>query len=32
MMKFSGTLSNDDAGELKRIIENGCETVDLNEW
>ena len=32
MMKFSGTLSNDDAGELKRIIENGCEKVDLNEW
>lgn len=32
MMKFSGTFSNDDAGELKRIIESGCEKVDLNEW
>ncbi len=32
MMKLSGTLSNDDAGELKRIIESGCEKVDVNEW
>lgn len=32
MIKFSGIMSNDDAGELKRIIESGCEKVDLNEW
>ena len=32
MVKFSGILNHDDAAELKRIIESGCERVDINEW
>ena len=32
MIKFSGILKHDEAGELKKIIENGCEKVDVNEW
>jgi hypothetical protein len=32
MIKFSGILTNDEAGELKQIIESGCEKVYLNEW
>jgi len=32
MARFSGVLSNDDASELKKIIEGGCEKVDFNEW
>jgi hypothetical protein len=32
MIKFSGILTNDEAGELRRIIESGCEMVDINEW
>ncbi len=32
MLKFSGILKHDDAGELKKIIESGCEKVDINGW
>jgi len=32
MIKFSGILKHDDAGELKQIIESGCEKVDADEW
>lgn len=32
MIKFSGILTNDEAGELRRIVESGCEMVDINEW
>ena len=32
MIKFSGIFSNDDAAELREIIETGCERVDINEW
>jgi len=32
MVRFSGMLNHEEAGELKKIIENGCEKVDINEW
>jgi hypothetical protein len=31
-LKFSGILSPEDAAEMLRIIEEGCEQVDPNEW
>lgn len=27
-----GALSDDEAEELKRIIEEGCERIDPDEW
>ena len=32
ILKLKGTLENEDALEIKNIIEEGCEQVDLNEW
>jgi len=32
LIKLAGTLSNEDAEELKQIIEEGCEKIDYNEW
>lgn len=30
--KHSGIISNKEAKELSKIIEEGCETIDTNEW
>ena len=32
LIELAGTLSNEDAEELTRIIEEGCERIDDNEW
>jgi hypothetical protein len=32
LIEFAGTLSEEDAEELIRIIEEGCERIDDNEW
>jgi hypothetical protein len=32
LIKFAGTLSDEDAEELIQIIEEGCERIDYNEW
>ncbi|MCB9202748.1 MAG: DUF2281 domain-containing protein [Flavobacteriales bacterium] len=29
---FAGILSNKEADELSKIIKNGCEKIDNNEW
>jgi hypothetical protein len=29
---FFGILSDEDANEMMKAIEEGCERVDLNEW
>lgn len=30
--KFSGIITKSEARELEKIIEQGCETIDANEW
>ncbi|MCK4766627.1 MAG: hypothetical protein KAW12_30825 [Candidatus Aminicenantes bacterium] len=32
LMKFAGILTEDEADELSRIIEEDCERIDDNEW
>lgn len=32
LLKFSGTLSKEEADEQRRIIEEGCERIDDDEW
>ena len=32
LLRFAGTLSPEEADEMRRVIEEGCEQVDLNEW
>ena len=32
LIKFAGTLSEEDAEELIQIIQEGCEKIDYNEW
>ncbi|UCH96008.1 MAG: hypothetical protein JSV88_03935 [Candidatus Aminicenantes bacterium] len=32
LLKFAGTLADEDARELTQIIEEGCERIDYNEW
>ncbi len=32
LVKFAGTLPEQDAHELAVIIEDGCEKIDDNEW
>ncbi len=29
---FAGTLSNQEADELEQIIEQGCETINSDDW
>jgi hypothetical protein len=29
---FAGTLSNQEADELEHIIEQGCETINSDDW
>lgn len=30
--KACGNLSQEDANELERVIEEGCEKIDANSW
>ena len=32
MLQFSGIMEKDDAQEIHRAIEEGCERVDASEW
>lgn len=32
LLRFSGTLSPDDARAMAELIEEGCERVDPDEW
>ncbi len=32
LLKFAGTIPHEDLEEMKQIIEEGCERIDLNEW
>jgi hypothetical protein len=32
LLKFRGMISNEDAEEMKRIIEEGCERIDPEGW
>lgn len=32
LVQFSGVLSRDEADEMERAIEEGCEQVDASEW
>ena len=32
LLKFVGTIPPEDLEEMKRIIEEDCERIELNEW
>lgn len=32
LLRFAGTLSPEEADEMRRVIEEDCEQVDLREW
>jgi DNA-directed RNA polymerase subunit F len=32
LRRAAGTLSNEEADELARIIEEGCEQIDERDW
>ncbi len=32
LLKFAGTLSDEDAAEMLQAIEEGCERVDPDDW
>lgn len=32
LLRFSGTISPDDADQMREAIKQGCERVDANEW
>ena len=32
LIKFAGSLSEEDGEELSQIIQEGCEKIDYNEW
>jgi hypothetical protein len=32
LLRFAGTMSPEDAAEMARVIEEGCEGVDLSGW
>ena len=32
LLKFRGMISNEDAEEMKRAIEEGCEQIDREDW
>jgi hypothetical protein len=32
ILKFAGTLPDDDARDMIAAIEEGCEQIDWNEW
>ena len=32
LQRLRGTMSNEDAAEMTRIIEEGCEQIDKGAW
>ena len=32
LLRFAGVLSQKEANEMRRVIEEDCEQADLNEW
>ena len=32
LLRFEGTISTDDLQLMSKVIENGCEKVDIGEW
>ena len=32
VLRFAGTLTDDDAALFEKSIEQGCERIDGNEW
>ena len=32
LLRFSGTVSSDDAQLMREAIEQGCVQIDTNEW
>ena len=32
LLRFSGTISDEDAQEMMKAIEEGCEQIDYDEW
>lgn len=32
LLKLAGSLSKEDAEEMIKAIEDGCENIDYNEW
>lgn len=32
LLRFAGTLSSDDAHQMREAIEQGCDRVDAHEW
>jgi hypothetical protein len=30
--EFTGTISHEDAEDMRRAIEEGCENIDYNSW
>lgn len=32
LLRFAGTISQEDAKLMREAIERGCEQVDANEW
>ena len=32
LLKFAGTLADDQACEIKEIIERDCEKIDISDW
>jgi hypothetical protein len=32
IMKFAGIITDEEADELKKIIEDGCGKVNLDDW
>ncbi len=32
LLRFEGTISNEDLRLMTKAIEEGCEKVDINEW
>ena len=32
LLRFAGTISHEDAQQMMKAIEEGCEQIDANEW
>jgi hypothetical protein len=32
LLRLAGTISDDDAQEMMKAIEEGCEQIDYDEW
>ncbi len=32
LLHFAGKISKEDANEMIKIVDEGCEKVDLHEW